>query len=102
MNFGRPPEEDPDDLVTVGRFIDPMAAQFARSLLEADGLACFVQGGGLGSLLPTTTLYPILLQVGAADAGRAGEILDEIPASGRFADEPDCDESQRPSCSGDP
>ena len=65
--------------MTVGRFIDPIAAEFARSRLESDGLSCFVQGGGLGSLLPTATVFPILLQVRAADADRAAEILAEVP-----------------------
>jgi hypothetical protein len=82
-----PADEDPDELVTVGRFIDPIAAEFARSRLESDGLTCFVQGGGLGSLLPTATVYPILLQVHAADAGRASEILAEVPAPGLLSEE---------------
>jgi hypothetical protein len=76
------PRGDPDDLVTVGRFIDPVAAEFARSRLEADGLTCFIQGGGLGSLLPTATVFPIRLEVRAADAGRAAEILAEAPEPG--------------------
>jgi hypothetical protein len=75
----RHPGDDPDDLVTVGRFIDPVAAEFARSRLEADGLTCFIQGGGLGSLLPTATMFPIRLEVRAADAERAAEILAEAP-----------------------
>ena len=81
MTSGRPPGDDPDDLVTIGRFIDPIAAEFARSRLESDGLTCFVQGGGLGSLLPTATIFPILLQVRAADADRATEILAEVPGT---------------------
>lgn len=72
-------EPDPDGLVTIGRFIDPMAVALARSRLEADGLDCFVQGLGIGSLLPTATLFPILLQVREADAARALEILEELP-----------------------
>ena len=87
MTSERPPGADPDDLVTVGRFIDPIAAQFARSRLESDGLICFVQGGGLGSLLPTTIVFPILLQTRAADADRAAEILAEVPASGLASEE---------------
>jgi len=82
-----PPGDDPDDLVTIGRFLDPIAAQFARSRLESDGLTCFVQGGGLGSLLPTATVFPILLQVRAADADRAAEILDEEPGDAALSDE---------------
>jgi hypothetical protein len=75
----RTPGGDPDELVTIGRFSDPIGAEFARSRLEADGLTGFVQGGGLGSLLPTATVFPILLQVRAADADRAAEILAEEP-----------------------
>lgn len=79
MTGPRPAGGDPDELVTVGRYIEPIAAQLARGRLESDGLTCFVQGGGLGSLLPTATVFPILLQVRAADAERAAEILAEEP-----------------------
>lgn len=86
---------DPDELVTVGRYVDPVAAQFDRSRLEADGLACFVQGGGVGTLLPTTTVYPILLQVRAADAARAAEILAESPAADLLPGEDSIDDPER-------
>lgn len=79
MTAASPPARDADGLVTVGLFIEPIAAELARSRLEADGLTCFVQGGGLGSLLPTATVFPIRLQVAAADAARATEILEELP-----------------------
>jgi hypothetical protein len=92
----RPAGEDPDHLVTIGRFIDPVAAEFARSRLESDGLTCFVQGGGLGSLLPTATVFPILLQVRAAEADRAAEILDEVPAPGLLSEEQEPDGGERP------
>ena len=91
-----PPGGDQDGLVTIGRFIDPIAAAFARSRLESDGLTCFVQGGGLGSLLPTATLFPILLQVRAEDAGRALEILAEVPAAGLADCEPEADDRDCP------
>ena len=92
MSAGRPPGVDPDDLVTVGRYLDPVAAQFDRSRLEADGLACHLQGEGIVSLLPTGTLFPILLQVRADDAARAAEILAEAPA----ADPADAGEEPEP------
>lgn len=76
---GARPGADPDELVTVAQYIDPMAAAFARSRLEADGLPCYLQGSGIGSLLPTATLFPIQLQVAARDAARAEEILGEDP-----------------------
>jgi hypothetical protein len=87
VSLWRPGGGDPDELVTVGRYRDPIAAEFDRSRLEADGLACFVQGGGLGSLLPTATVYPILLQVRADDATRAREILAEAPAGDLLPEE---------------
>ena len=96
MTGGRPPGSDPDDLVTVGRFIDPIAAEFARSRLEADGLAAFVQSGGAGSLLPTATVFPILLQVRSAEAERAAEILAEVPAPGLLPEEQDPGGGERP------
>jgi len=73
------PGEGQDGLVTVARFSDPMAAELARSRLEADGLTCFLVGSGFGSLLPTATMYPILLQVPAGEVSRAREILEEPP-----------------------
>ncbi len=79
MTGTRLPDEDPDELVTIGRYIDPIAAEFARSRLESDGMSSYLQGGGIGSLLPTATMFPILLQVRAADAARAAEILAEEP-----------------------
>ncbi len=90
-------EGDQDDLVTVGQFIDAIASGFARSRLEADGLTCFVQGAGLGSLLPTATVFPILLQVRGADAGRAAEILAETPDPGILAEEPESASASPPS-----
>lgn len=87
MTSVHPADGDPDDLVTVGRFIDPIAAELARSRLESDGLTCYVQGGGFGSLLPTATLYPILLQVRASAADRAAEILAEEPGCAALPDD---------------
>ena len=91
-----PPGGAEDDLVTVGRFLDPIGAQVARSRLESDGLTCFVQGGGLGSLLPTATVFPILLQVRAEDSGRALEILAEVPAPDLLSGEPRPEDGEPP------
>jgi len=92
----RPAGDDPDVLVTVGNFLDPIAAEFARSRLEADGLAGYIQGIGFSSLLPTATVFPIRLQVRAADADRASEILAEVPASGLPYEEPEPDGGEQP------
>lgn len=95
MTSALPGDGETDVLVTVGNFLDPIAAEFARSRLEAEGLAVYIQGIGFGSLLPTSTVYPIRLQVSAADADRAAEILAEVPPTGIFPDEEEAD-------SGDP
>ena len=89
MTPARPAAGDADRLVTVGRYGDPIAAELARSRLESDGLAVFIQGGGLGSLLPTAVVYPILLQVRAEDADRAEEILADSTAEAAFPGEPE-------------
>jgi hypothetical protein len=96
VNGVRPGDGEPGDLVTVGRFLDPIAAELARSRLEADGLTAYLQGVGFGSLLPTATVYPIRLQVGPADAGRAAEILAEVPVPGLLPDEGDPEDRERP------
>ena len=72
------------------------AAEFARSRLESDGLTCFIQGGGLGSLLPTATVFPILLQVRGADAERAAEILAEAPGAGLLSEDAEPEGGERP------
>ena len=96
MTPARPAAGDADRLVTVGRYSDPIAAELARSRLESDGLAGFIQGGGLGSLLPTAVVYPILLQVRAEDSGRALEILAEVPAPDLLSGEPRPEDGEPP------
>lgn len=71
---------EPDAFAAVARFVDPVAAQLARSLLEADGIPCFLQGEGIGSLPPYGLAAGIRLLVPAARAGRATEILAEASA----------------------
>ncbi len=71
--------EDRQPLVTVGRYLSPIEAEFARSRLEADGIGSVIQGEGLGSVLPATPFTEMLLQVRAGDVERALEILAEPP-----------------------
>jgi hypothetical protein len=81
-------EADPGSLVTIGRFIEPVGAELSASRLKAEGLDCYLQGLGPSSLLPTGTICPILLQVRAADADHAREILNEQPRAGAVPGEP--------------
>lgn len=49
----RPPSStpDPNDFVTVGKFMEPTSAQIARGVLEAAGIECFLQGENANNLL---------------------------------------------------
>jgi hypothetical protein len=42
---------DPEQMVTVARFEDPVEAQMAKGMLESAGLECFLQGENANHLL---------------------------------------------------
>jgi hypothetical protein len=67
----------PADLVAVASFNLLAEAEVARSVLEADGIASFVQDRGLAAVLPPVALTSggVRLFVAADDAERAREIL---------------------------
>jgi RNA-binding protein YlmH len=44
-------EEEAEELVMVGRFIDPSEAQMAKGMLEAAGIDCFIQGENANALM---------------------------------------------------
>jgi len=75
-------DADPADLVTIARFDTPWEAHLARTLLESQGIdACVLE-----ERLPPINLLtgePLALnrvEVHAADAGRAAELLAEVDA----------------------
>ena len=43
--------QDPDQFVTVGKFIEAVDAQIAKGLLESAGIECFLHGENANSLL---------------------------------------------------
>jgi hypothetical protein len=69
-----------DDLVTVATHYSLADAEPARLALEAAGIRAFPTDENLGALLTTTTFGGIKLQVSAADAARAKEVLAEVRA----------------------
>ena len=48
-NSDRDRSSDPEQFVTVARFIDPVEAQMAKGLLESAGMECFLQGENANS-----------------------------------------------------
>ena len=42
---------DQENLVTVGKYLEPMDAQMEKGLLESAGIECFLQGENANSLL---------------------------------------------------
>ena len=64
-----------DHLVSVARFRDPSEAQFAKGMLEANGVECVMQGENANALYPGA--LRVSLQVRAEDEAEARELLAE-------------------------
>lgn len=69
-----------DAWVTLERFVDPVAAQVARSVLEAEGVPCFLADEGMGGLFSYSLVKGVRLQVRPEDRERAAEILAAPPS----------------------
>ena len=70
------PPLDPERLVSVASFEDPLRAQLARSLLLSAGIECFLQGEHVNQMLASA--FRARLRVIAADEEEAREILREV------------------------
>jgi len=73
------------DLVTIASYTSTAAAEVARNSLAEEGITAFVEGAVTGDMLPISN--EVKLQVAAADAERAGQLIREAEA--RIAAEPD-------------
>ena len=62
-----------DDLVTVGKYMEPVNAQMAKSLLDSAGIECFLQGENANSLL--SAAFRARLLVHQKDAAAARDVL---------------------------
>ena len=69
------------NLVTIGTFPEPMAANLARTALENAGIASFLQGENANTLIPMA--FTARLQVRAEDESAARDVL----ASAQFTPE---------------
>jgi len=73
---------NPEDLITVATFPEPMEANMARSALESAGIGVFLQGETANSLLPVA--FSSRLQVRREDEAAARAVLnglDDAPES---------------------
>jgi hypothetical protein len=61
-----------DELVTVYTLKNPSQAEVLRVVLEEEGIPCFLEGEGQAGL---TGIFDIEIQVRAADADRARELI---------------------------
>lgn len=73
-------QQDQDQLVMVGRFLDPSEAQMAKGMLESAGLECFLQGVNANAMVPLA--FRVRLAVRQADEETARLLL----AEAEFAD----------------
>jgi len=76
-----PESGDGEDLVSVGKYLEPVDAQMEKGLLEAAGIECFLQGENANSLLGAA--FRARLLVHKKDEETAREVLahpEENPA----------------------
>jgi hypothetical protein len=66
------------EMVTVGKFLEPLDAQMAKGMLESAGIACFLQGEQANNLLALA--FRVRLQVAVEDEAAAKELLAESGA----------------------
>lgn len=65
--------QDPENYVTVGKFIEPVNAQMAKGMLASAGVECFLQGENANSLLAPA--FRVTLLVHRKDEAAARELL---------------------------
>lgn len=65
--------QDPEEYVTVGKFMEPVDAQMAKGLLESAGIECFLQGENANNLIAMA--FRVRLQVHQKDEAAAREML---------------------------
>ncbi len=88
---------DPENLITVGKYLEPLDAQMEKSVLESAGIECFLQGENANSLLGAA--FRARLLVHKKDEQAAREVLaatdefdeDEIDGNGIEAEEEECE-----------
>ncbi len=65
-----------DKLITIAEFTENLDAQMARTTLESNGIKAVIAGENIMGLMPVDGMLYVELQVLAADAEKAKQILD--------------------------
>ena len=65
-----------NELVQVGRFLDPAEAQMAKGMLESSGIECFLAGENANALVPMA--FRVRLEVQVKDEEAARELLGSV------------------------
>ncbi len=68
------PIRNSDQFVTIGKFLEPTAAQIAKGMLESAGIECFLQGENANNMLALA--FRSRLQVRSKDQEAALELLE--------------------------
>lgn len=88
---------DPENLISVGKYLEPLDAQMEKSVLESAGIECFLQGENANSLLGAA--FRARLLVHKKDEQAARDVLaathedfpvDEIDGEAVEAEEEEC------------
>ncbi len=69
---------DPERLVAIASFEDPLRAQMAKGLLLSAGIECFLQGEHVNQML--SPAFRARLRVLAGDEAEARELLGSVDA----------------------
>ncbi|MDE3103906.1 MAG: DUF2007 domain-containing protein [Acidobacteriota bacterium] len=68
-------QRDPEQYITVGKYLEPVVAQMAKGMLESAGIECFLLGENANSLLAPA--FRARLQVHRRDEPEARALLAE-------------------------
>ena len=65
-----------NELVMIGRYLDPAEAQMAKGMLESEGIEVFLIGANANAMMPLA--FRVRLQVMAQDEQAARALLAEV------------------------
>jgi hypothetical protein len=88
------PAPDLENMVSVGKYLEPLDAQMEKGLLEAAGIQCFLQGENANSLLGAA--FRARLLVYKKDEQAAREVLATVDedAEDELCEVDECEEEE--------
>ena len=88
---------DPENMVSVGKYLEPLDAQLEKGLLESAGIECFLQGENANSLLGAAFRARLLVHKKDEEAARdLLAMMDDDIAEDELDDCPDEAEVEEP------